>query len=74
MTHLILNSPDLHCGSCSESLYKVLDKIGVSNTSINILSSEIEIDFEDEITSTEKIINEIAKNGFKTTIVESYKY
>lgn len=74
MTYLLLTSNNMHCGSCANNIHDALKGFDLNNLNVNILSNEIEVEFDENSYNIDQIINSLNKFGFSTEIVEQYKY
>ncbi|AJQ45563.1 hypothetical protein JM47_03315 [Ureaplasma diversum] len=74
MTYLLLTSSNMHCGSCATNIRDALKEFELSNLNVNILSNEIEVEFDENNYQIQQILDSLSKHGFSSEIVEQYKY
>jgi Cu+-exporting ATPase len=64
-THVSLHLSDLHCAACAVTIDTVLEEIpGVFKVNTSYGHSKVEIFFDEEKTSTQELIQVIAKAGY----------
>lgn len=60
---------DMHCSSCALTIDMDLEEVdGVKSAKTSYAKAELEIDFDPEKISEEKILETIKKSGYKATI------
>ena len=59
------NVTGMSCAACQAHVQKSVEKIeGVKKVNVNLLSNTMVVDFDDKLTSTDNIINAVAKAGY----------
>ena len=59
----------MSCAACSARVEKCVSALnGVKNVSVNLLSSSMRVEFDENILNISDIINEVTKNGYPTEI------
>ena len=58
----------MHCSSCAMNIDFGLEDLGVKSAKTNYAKQECDVEFDEEITKTEAIIETIKKSGYKAQL------
>ncbi|WP_031489125.1 cation transporter [Ureaplasma canigenitalium] len=74
MTYLLLTTDNISCGSCAGNITDSLKLLKLNSLNINILSKEIEVEFDENLYTKEDVLQAMKNGGFDSTVLEEYKY
>ncbi len=64
----------MSCAACSARVEKSVSKVdGVRNVSVNLLKNSMSVDFDNDVTDTEKIIQAVIDSGYGACVKSSNK-
>jgi len=69
MTQITLSIPEIHCMSCEMLIKLSLNKLpGIKQSSTDLKTKKVTLDFDDSVISKSKIIEQITKDtGYKVS-------
>ncbi|MBU9724068.1 MULTISPECIES: heavy metal translocating P-type ATPase [Bacillaceae] len=60
------------CASCVNRVEKVIKKVeGVENATVNLASNQAQVEVNDPVFDTQKIVDKVTKLGYETTLLEA---
>ena len=70
MKKISIHIEELKCNSCSASIEKLLNKIKISEFSINLTRKIVSICFDPETMTEEYILKKLKRSGYKGEILQ----
>ncbi len=72
MIKIILNVDGMHCAACSAAVERAVNKLeGIESCSVNLTGGNALISFDENVVSTDKMIEAINNAGFSASIPEN---
>ncbi|WP_027119545.1 heavy-metal-associated domain-containing protein [[Mycoplasma] testudinis] len=67
---ILLKVQDMTCVSCAAAITMKLEKMQLVNFSVDVVSQEIEVEYDENVASREAILDAIKKAGYKSEVIE----
>lgn len=68
ITHTAFRAEGFSCPSCVAKIEKRVGKLkGVENVEVKFATAKVEVDYDPSVTTTDEIVEAIAKAGYRAT-------